>query len=66
MGISVAMLGFTDKVGSRNDSLNFPFTLVPLEKDDTAIKDKVHQEGTIYVKNGCNKQYFDTESMPKF
>lgn len=35
MGISVAMLGLTEKVGSRNDSLNFPLTFVPLEKDNS-------------------------------
>jgi len=34
MGILVSMLGFTEKAGSRKDSLNFPFTLVPLEKYD--------------------------------
>lgn len=44
MGISTAMFGFTEKAGSRNDSLNFPFTFIPLEKDDRAIKNRNHQE----------------------
>lgn len=32
IGILMEILGLTEKAGSRNDSLNFPFTLVPLEK----------------------------------
>lgn len=31
MGVPMAMLGLTEKAGSRYDSLNFPFTRVPLE-----------------------------------
>lgn len=36
MGVWMAILGLTDKVVSRYDSLNFPFILVPLEKEDRA------------------------------
>lgn len=32
MGVSAAILGLTEKAGSRKDSLNFPFTFVPLVK----------------------------------
>lgn len=32
MGASAAILGLTEKAGSRKDSLNFPFTFVPLGK----------------------------------
>lgn len=42
MGISAAILGLTEKAGSRNDSLNFPLTFVPLEEND-----KTHQGGEI-------------------
>lgn len=44
MGISTAMFGLTEKAGSRNDSLNFPFNFIPLEKDDRAIKHRNRQE----------------------
>lgn len=30
MGLSVATVGFTQKAGSKKDSLNLPFTFVPL------------------------------------
>lgn len=30
MGVSMLILGLTERAGSRYDSLNFPFTLVPL------------------------------------
>lgn len=33
MGLSVATVGFTQKAGSKKDSLNFPFTFVPLRGD---------------------------------
>lgn len=39
MGMSMETRGLTEKAGSRNDSLNFPFTLIPLEKKhDREIK----------------------------
>lgn len=33
IGMAVGMLGLTEKAGSRKDSLNFPSTRVPLNKD---------------------------------
>lgn len=36
IGVWMAILGLTDKVESRYDSLNFPFILVPLEIEDRA------------------------------
>lgn len=47
MGISTAMLGLTEKAGSRNDSLNFPFTFVPLEKDDKDKDDSNKTQNTL-------------------
>lgn len=47
MGISTAMLGLTEKAGSRNDSLNFPFTFVPLEKDDNDKDDSNKTQNTL-------------------
>lgn len=47
MGISTEMLGLTEKAGSRNDSLNFPFTFVPLEKDDNDKDDSNKTQNTL-------------------
>lgn len=42
MGVSMLILGLTERAGSRYDSLNFPFTLVPLggkkEKKKSVLK----------------------------
>lgn len=52
IGISMEILGLTEKAGSRNDSLNFPFTLVPLEK-----KGKEHQRTKCIKWNNVRKTY---------
>lgn len=52
MGISMEMFGLTEKAGSRNDSLNFPFTLVPLEEND-----KMHQKEKPGCKSHSSKCY---------
>lgn len=45
MGVSMAMLGLTEKAGSRYDSLNFPFTLAPLEEKGQSKKEKKISRG---------------------
>lgn len=56
MGVWMAMSGLTDKVESRYDSLNFPFILVALEKDDREIK--IHQAKQLRRKT-------DTKIFPR-
>lgn len=48
--MSMEILGLTEKAGSRKDSLNFPFTLVPLEKRQKSTKGQNASSGTTSVK----------------